>query len=162
MKRIALSLGFFAAALMVFMQLISPGSAGATTNMTSTPAAGEVQKTTLGQTGSASAPGRTLILQQRTFAPGSDSGAHPAPGPVVLFVQSGSITFRVDEGAAIVTRATGEQQQVMAGQTVTLNEYDVVTYDEGVVHDVANPGSEPAVTLESRLNPTESPATPAA
>jgi hypothetical protein len=35
-----------------------------------------------------------------------------------------------------------------------------VSYDEGVVHDVANPGTESATTIESRLNPTESPATP--
>lgn len=129
---------------------------------TATPAASGVEKQPLGQTESAVAPGRTLLLQTRTFAPGSDSGAHPAPGPVVLYVQSGSLTFSVIDGAAVVTRANGTQEQVNAGQSATLDEYDTVTYDQGVVHDVANPGEEPAVTLEARLNPTETAATPAA
>jgi quercetin dioxygenase-like cupin family protein len=129
-----------------------------------TPAATGVEKQTLGQTETAAAPGRTLILQRRVFAPGSDSGAHAAAGPVVLYVESGSVTFSVVDGAALVTRANGETEQVNAGQSVTLDEYDTVTYDQGVVHDVANPGTEQAVTLESRLNPTASPvpATPAA
>lgn len=133
-----------------------------------TPASSDIEKETLGQGQSAVAPGRVLLLARRTFAPRADSGAHPAPGPVVLFVESGAVEFTVVEGAAVVTRAgTSDQEAVPAGSETTLNAGDAVFYDQGVIHQVVNSGTEPAVTLESRLNPVDSatgaatPATPA-
>jgi mannose-6-phosphate isomerase-like protein (cupin superfamily) len=120
-----------------------------------TPAPGTgITKETLGQETSAVAPDRVLLLARRTFAPGADSGSHPAPGPVVLFVESGSVTFSVQDGAALVTRAGATTtESVAAGSEVSLNEGDEVSYDQGVVHDVYNEGSVAAVTLEARLNP---------
>jgi quercetin dioxygenase-like cupin family protein len=113
-----------------------------------------ITKEILGQGASAVAPDRVLLLQRRTFAPGSDSGAHPAPGPTVLFVDSGTVEFTVDEGAALLTRrGATEQKPVAAGDEVDLEQGDAVFYDEGVVHDVVNAYDDPAVTLEARLNP---------
>ncbi len=121
-----------------------------------TPTPSDIEKETLGKGQSAVAPGKELLLARRTFAPGADSGAHPAPGPVILFVESGAVDFIVVEGAAAVTRAGAtEQEAVAAGGEVTLSAGDAVFYDEGVVHQVVNNGTEPAVTLESRLNPAE-------
>jgi quercetin dioxygenase-like cupin family protein len=123
-----------------------------------TPNAGAaaIAKEILGQGASAVAPDRVLVLQRRTFAPGSDSGAHPAPGPTVLYVDSGVVEFAVDEGAALVTRqGGGEQEPVAAGDEVDLAAGDSVFYDQGVVHDVANTYDTPAVTLEARFNPSE-------
>jgi quercetin dioxygenase-like cupin family protein len=158
MRRIVLSFGLVVAFALVLGQGIGLERVNAASP---TPDASGIEKQTLGQTQSAVAPGRTLLLAERIFAPGSDSGAHPAPGPAVLFVESGSVRFSVIDGVAIVTKAgTGEQQELNSGESVTLEEYDTVSYDEGVVHDVANPGTESATTIESRLNPTESPATP--
>jgi quercetin dioxygenase-like cupin family protein len=126
----------------------TPETAGSTT----------ITKEILGQGGSAVAPDRVLLLQRRTFAPGSDSGAHPAPGPTVLFVDSGTVEFAVDKGAALLTRrGATEQEPVAAGDEVDLEQGDAVFYDEGVVHDVANVYDDPAVTLEARLNPPEMP-----
>jgi quercetin dioxygenase-like cupin family protein len=123
-------------------------------NASPTAAGAAVKAEVLGQTQSAVAPDRVLILQRRTFPPGSASGAHPAPGPVVLYVDSGSVVFTVTEGEAIVTRAgSTTTETVAAGSQATLATGDEVSYDAGVVHDVSNPGSEQAVTLESRLNP---------
>lgn len=129
----------------------------------STPsAAAAVKKETLGHGETAVAPGRTLLLQRRTFSAGTDSGAHPAPGPVVLYVESGKITFSVIQGAALVTKSgSTTAETVSAGSSVELNAGDVATYDQGVVHGVKNDGTETAVTLESRLNPAAA-ATPAA
>jgi plastocyanin len=126
--------------------------------------AGGVQKDLLGSGVSALAPGRTLLLQRRTFAPGADSGAHPAPGPVVLAVEAGTVGFKVVEGAALVTRAgaDGSGETIAAGAEVTLNVGDSVFYDESVVHVVRNTGDAPAITLEARLNPTEGATAPAA
>jgi quercetin dioxygenase-like cupin family protein len=113
-----------------------------------------VAKEILGQGASAVAPDRVLLLQRRTFAPGSDSGAHPAAGPTVLFVDSGTVEFTVDEGAALLTRqGATESKLVAAGNEVDLEQGDAVFYDAGVVHDVANAYDDPAVTLEARLNP---------
>jgi quercetin dioxygenase-like cupin family protein len=113
-----------------------------------------IKQETLGSSASAVAPGRQLLLNRRTFAPGADSGAHPAAGPVVLYVESGAVEFKVVEGAALVTTAGAKEATTLAaGKSVILKEGDVVTYDEGVVHDVYNEGRVPAVTLESRLNP---------
>lgn len=121
-----------------------------------TPTAEAIVWKTLGTGQSVVAPERTLLLQRRTFAPGSDSGAHPAPGPVVLSVESGTVEFLVPEGAALVTRAgDNSAEPLAAGSKVTLNTGDAVFYDEGVVHQFLNPGTEPAVTLEARLNPEE-------
>ena len=78
-----------------------------------------ITKEILGQGTSAVAPDRVLLLQRRTFAPGSDSGAHPAARPTVLFVDSGTVEFTVDEGAALLTRrGATEQKPIAAGDEV--------------------------------------------
>jgi mannose-6-phosphate isomerase-like protein (cupin superfamily) len=123
-----------------------------------TPAAGAsgVVTESLGKGVSAVAPDRVLILQERTFAPGVDSGAHPAPGPAVLSVEKGTIVFAVVEGAAVVTRYEATTQETIgAGSEATLQPGDSVFYDQGVVHDVRNDGTEPATTLEARFNPND-------
>src|SRR5690349_1053272 len=94
---------FTLATLIVFgIGIATHSGAAPVTAQASTPAA--VDKTVLGQGVSALDPNRVLLLQRRTFAPGSDSGAHPAPGPTVLYVDSGTIEFGVDKGAALLTR----------------------------------------------------------
>lgn len=121
-----------------------------------TPTPEAIKKETLGQELSAVAPDRVLLLQRRTFAPGADSGDHPAAGPVVLYVEEGEIIFEVVDGAALVTRAGATTTEpVAAGSDATLKTGDEVSYDQGVVHDVYNAGTVPAVTLEARFNPSE-------
>lgn len=145
-----------AVALLVAGMLLATGPRLAGAQATATPAPGAgVTKEVLGQGASAAAPDRVLLLQRRTFAPGADSGAHPAPGPVVLYVDSGTVTFEVEAGAALVTRAgSTTTETIAAGSEATLAQGDEVSYDQGVVHDVYNGGSVPAVTLEARLNPS--------
>lgn len=147
---------------LVLLGVLIVAAPGMTRAQNSTPsAAAAVKKTALGQFESAVAPGRTLLLQERTFPAGSDSGAHPAPGPVVLYVESGTVTFSVIDGAAMVTKSGSTAAQTLAaGNSVQLSAGDAVTYDQGVVHDVKNTGTETAVTIEARLNPTAA-ATPA-
>jgi quercetin dioxygenase-like cupin family protein len=136
------------------LAVVAPRPARALEDATPVPSAG-IERERLGQGESAAAPGRVLLLARRTFAPGADSGAHPADGPVVLYVESGAVAFEVEDGAALVTRAGATSTEtVAAGDEVTLNAGDEVFYDEGVVHDVYNEGSVPAVTIEARLNPS--------
>lgn len=119
--------------------------------------AGAITKEMLGQGASAVAPDRILLLQRRTFAPGSDSGVHPAPGPAVLYVESGAVAFKVTEGAALLTRqGSTTPETVAAGSEVNMEQGDAIFYDEGVGHQLVNNTAGPAVTLEARLNPAES------
>jgi quercetin dioxygenase-like cupin family protein len=137
---------------------IAPRLAGAQDS--ATPVAGQgIEKAVLGTEVSAVAPDRVLILQRRTFAPGAESGDHAADGPVVLYVESGEVTFEVVDGAATVTRADGTTEDLMSGKEASLSVGDEVSYDQGVVHDVYNEGTVPAVTLESRFNPNPAAAT---
>ncbi|HEY7035468.1 MAG TPA: cupin domain-containing protein [Thermomicrobiales bacterium] len=154
MRRI---LGIGTLVLLIGMMLVAGTRTIAAQEATPTAAAGGgVTKQELGRGQSAVAPGRDLILQERTFAPGGDSGAHPAPGPVVLSVASGEIDFYVVQGAALLTRAGATTQETLAaGSDTELKPGDSVFYDQGVVHQLINEGSEPAVTIEARLNPSE-------
>ncbi|HEU0113045.1 MAG TPA: cupin domain-containing protein [Thermomicrobiales bacterium] len=159
MKTLFVSIGILA---LTAIGVVAIGEAGSAAQGT-TPAAAAtgVSTTIFGQGASAVAPDRVLILQSRTFAPGSDSGAHPAAGPAVLYVQSGEVEFAVVKGAAIRLH-DGKPQggTIEAGAKAELSQGDAVFYDQGVVHEVSNSGSAPAVTLESRLNPAPSAATP--
>jgi quercetin dioxygenase-like cupin family protein len=125
-----------------------------------TPAANpDVARDVLGQIDSSISPGRTLLLAERTFPAGSDSGFHPAPGPVVLYISSGTVVYAVQEGVALYTPAGAtEAQPILPGQSMTVYAGDTITYDEGVIHDLKNESSDTAITIEARLNPTETPA----
>lgn len=147
-----LGMFFTLATLIVFgISIAAHGGAAPATARASTPPA--IDKAVLAQGISALDPNRILLLQRRTFAPGSDSGSHPAPGPTVLYVDSGTIEFGVEKGAALLTRkGETEAYGIEAGERMALEAGDAVFYDEGVVHDVANPNSDPGVTLEARFN----------
>ncbi len=122
----------------------------------------DVVRDVLGQIDSSISPGRTLLLAERSFPAGSDSGFHPAPGPVVLYISAGTVVYSVQEGVALYTPAgSTETQPILPGQSMTVSAGDTVTYDEGVIHDLRNESSETAVTIEARLNPVAAP-TPAA
>jgi quercetin dioxygenase-like cupin family protein len=129
-------------------------------NASGTPAAGDPTGVTievLGRGGSAVVPPeRELLLRRRTFEPGASTTPHPADGPVVLAVESGTVGFTVVEGAAQLTRAAaagspGATEVVAAGTEAILNPGDTVFYDEGVVHAVRNAGDGVAKTMEARL-----------
>lgn len=156
-RRVVLTLTLALAA--VTLPTLGPGPVRA---RQATPAAAtaQVTKETLGSGRSAAAPGRDLLLQRRTFPAGSTSGAHPAPGPVVLVVERGTVGFTVVQGAAMVTRAGpggsagGPAESLAVGTEAQLHAGDAVSYDQGVVHTVRNAGTDQAVTLEARLNPS--------
>ena len=54
----------------------------------------------------AAAPGHVLSLRRGIFEPGGVVPFHHHPGALVLWVESGELTYVVAEGEAQVTRAT--------------------------------------------------------
>lgn len=109
------------------------------------------------------APGSTLWLREGTFEPGGVVPLHHHPGALVLFIESGSLTYIVAEGEAIVTRATGEGtpapiEAIGPGTETVLTAGDSV-FEEGVIHVSRNDGEEPVNLLIAALAATDEPFT---
>ena len=68
---------------------------------------------------------RETVMQQIVFGPGGQSGWHSHPGPVVILVKSGVLTFFSGEGAGCTSRSYS------AGQAL-------VDSGQGHVHRAAN------------------------
>ncbi len=95
------------------------------------------------------APGQLLSLRRGIFEPGGIVPLHHHPGALVIYVESGALTYTVFEGEALVTRAAdagtpAPTERLGPGDAARLQPGDVV-YEEGVVHVTENLGDEPAV-----------------
>lgn len=109
------------------------------------------------------APGYTLWLREGTFEPGGIVPLHHHPGALVLFIESGELTYIVAEGEAIVTRATGEgtpapTEVIGPGMETVLTAGDSV-FEQGVTHVSRNDGAEPVTLLIAALAATDEPFT---
>lgn len=74
-----------------------------------------------------------VIVQSRTFAPGTQSGWHLHPGTEVAYLASGRLDLQV------------------AGKTTALAPGDSFTMPRGVAHNGVNRGTEPAVVVITLL-----------
>jgi quercetin dioxygenase-like cupin family protein len=109
------------------------------------------------------APGYLLSLRRGVFDPGGIVPLHHHPGALVIYVESGVLTYTVSEGTALVTRAAqagtpGPTEQLGPGTAALLQPGDAV-YEEGVVHVTENRGEEPAVIWIAALTATDEPLT---
>lgn len=124
-----------------------------------TPAAEELTVEALGAGMPAGAPGRSLILARATFPAGYTLPAHTHPGPVVVFVESGTYGYTpVSEGTRYVTRAgapdTPETPDL--GAEFFLEAGDALFHDEEVVGIDRAVGDDPLVLLLAVLfDPTQ-------
>ena len=100
----------------------------------------------------ADAPGRVLWVAEITIPPQTCRDFHQWDGALVLFVQSGSIEYRVSSTPA-ATVTMGHQDDattfkpVPTDTLVPLNSGDWVTQDDGASFAYRNPGRNPAVVL---------------
>lgn len=123
----------------------------------------------IGQGAPAAAPGHTLSLRRAVFAPDGYVSTHHHPGPLVLFVESGELTYGpIVEGQVEIVRgelyAAGEgtvtpTEQLGPGNETVLRSGDWLYEEGGVVHEARNAGSEPAVVWLSALWTTDEPGT---
>lgn len=109
------------------------------------------------------APGHLLSLRRGVFEPGAIVPLHHHPGALVIYVESGSLTYTVSEGEALLTRASdagtpAPSSRLGHGDAALLQPGDVV-YEEGVVHVTENLGEEPAVIWIAALTATDEPLT---
>ncbi|HEV2126245.1 MAG TPA: hypothetical protein VGW38_26110, partial [Chloroflexota bacterium] len=83
-------------ALMAAVLHGSPSVAGHAQDATPTPATG-ITTEVLGQGLPSDVAGRSLWLIRITFEPGAVAASHSHPGSTVFTIESGSITFTVEE-----------------------------------------------------------------
>jgi len=105
------------------------------------------------------APGYLLSLRRGVFDPGGIVPLHHHPGALVIYVESGVLTYTVSEGTALVTRVAqastpAPTEQIGPGATALLQPGDVV-FEEGVVHVTENRGEEPVVIWIAAMTATD-------
>jgi quercetin dioxygenase-like cupin family protein len=110
------------------------------------------------------APGYLLSLRRGVFEAGGIVPLHHHPGALVIYVESGVLTYSVSDGEALVTRAvdgggTPEPAETIGpGDATRLMPGDVV-YEDGVVHVTENEGDEPAIIWIAALTALDEPLT---
>lgn len=109
------------------------------------------------------APGYLLSLRRGVFEPGGIVPLHHHPGALVIYVESGTLTYTVSEGEALLTHVAQAgtptpTERVGPGMTALLQPGDAV-YEDGVVHVTENRGDEPAVIWIAALTAIDEPLT---
>ncbi len=126
----------------------APGTAAVST----TAAAPVVKDLLASATDPPAAPGRTLTLIRYTIAPGAQLAAHVHPGVQLASIQSGSLSYTVVSGTAMVKRAaTATPEAVTGPTTTTLGPGDEVEEKGDMVHFGANRTTSPVVILATLL-----------
>ena len=103
------------------------------------------------------APGQHLELVRYTIQPGTQLALHRHPGMQLAFIESGTLTYTVEQGEVIVHQPDGKERSVKAGSTGTLAAGEWIAETEGVVHFGVNDGLLPVVILAASLLETGQP-----
>ncbi len=112
------------------------------------------------------APKRTLVLSRVEVEPGAQLALHHHLGTQVAHIESGTLTYTVRRGSAVVK--TGESDQspklvrtIKAGQTAPIRSGQWIVEQPSDIHEAANRGSSPVVIyLATLLQTGAPPATP--
>ncbi len=85
------------------------------------------------------APGHRLEVVELEWEPGAYAARHFHPTALITCVQEGALGFRLDAGAAFVTRggtadAPGAPEALTPGVDVVLEPRDCITFDEFTSH----------------------------
>jgi hypothetical protein len=105
------------------------------------------------------APGYELSLRRATFEPGGSVALHHHPGSLVLYIESGNLTYTVFEGEADVVRAADEgtpsaTERIGPDSEVVLTAGDWL-FEQNLVHTAVNAGDTPTVVWIAALADTE-------
>jgi quercetin dioxygenase-like cupin family protein len=98
------------------------------------------------------AHGRTLSLVRYHIAPGAKLAAHVHPGVQMARIESGTLTYTVVSGTALVRRAGDDTDTGVTGPTtITLRVGDSVIERGDMVHYGENRADEPLVITATLL-----------
>ncbi|MCD9623651.1 hypothetical protein [Rhabdothermincola salaria] len=96
-------------------------------------------------------PGMTLSLVRYTIAPGAQLAPHVHPGIQMAFIESGTLSYTVESGTAVVRRATGTEEDVTGPSTTSIEAEESVVEVGDMVHFGANDTDAPIVILATLL-----------
>jgi mannose-6-phosphate isomerase-like protein (cupin superfamily) len=114
------------------------------------------------------APGRTMVLSRVEVEPGARLALHHHLGTQISRVESGTLTYTVRRGSAVVREGESDQQprlvrKVSAGQTARIRPGQWLVEQPSDIHEGANLGRAPVVIyLATLLKDGAPPSTPVA
>ncbi|HEY6145416.1 MAG TPA: cupin domain-containing protein [Solirubrobacterales bacterium] len=112
------------------------------------------------------APGRTMVLSRVEVKPGAMLALHHHLGTQISRVESGTLTYTVRRGSAVVREGESDQQPrlvrtIAAGQTARIQAGQWLVEQPSDIHQAANRGGAPVVIyLATLLKTGAPPATP--
>jgi quercetin dioxygenase-like cupin family protein len=112
------------------------------------------------------APGRTMVLSRVEVEPGAKLALHHHLGTQISRVESGTLTYTVRQGSAVVREGESDQQPrlvrvIKAGQTARVRPGQWLVEQPSDIHEAANRGSAAVVIyLATLLKTGAPPATP--
>jgi quercetin dioxygenase-like cupin family protein len=134
---------------------------------TSAPSAPEAKRDALAQTTKVQgAPGRELVLSRVVVPAGAKLALHHHLGTQVARVESGVLTYTVEQGSVVVRSGQSDAsptvvRTIKAGQTGTIKAGQWIVEQPSDIHRAANNGSEPVkIYIATLLKAGAPPATP--
>lgn len=112
------------------------------------------------------APGRTLVLSKVVIEPGAKLALHHHLGTQVAHIESGVLTYTVEQGSVTVRRGEADQspkvvRSIKAGQTGRIHAGQWIVEQPSDIHRATNSGSSPVVIyLATLLKSGAPPSTP--
>jgi quercetin dioxygenase-like cupin family protein len=112
------------------------------------------------------APNRTMVLSRVVVEPGAKLALHHHLGTQISRIASGTLTYTVREGSAVVREGDAETdprlvRTIAAGQTARIRPGQWLVEQPSDIHEAANRGSSPVVIyLATLLKSGAPPATP--
>lgn len=112
------------------------------------------------------APDRTMVLSRVEVEPGAKLSLHHHLGTQISHIESGTLTYTVRQGSALVREGESDQQPrlvrtIEAGETARIRPGQWLVEQPSDIHEAANRGRTPVVIyLATLLKTGAPPATP--
>lgn len=112
------------------------------------------------------APGRTMVLSRVEVEPGAKLALHHHLGTQISHIESGTLTYTVRRGSAVVREGESDQQPrlvrtIAAGETARIRPGQWLVEQPSDIHEAANRSGKPVVIyLATLLKDGAPPATP--
>jgi quercetin dioxygenase-like cupin family protein len=112
------------------------------------------------------APNRTMVLSRVEVEPGAKLALHHHLGTQISHIESGTLTYTVRQGSAVVREGESDQQPrrvrtITAGETARIRPGQWLVEQPSDIHEAANRGRVPVVIyLATLLKTGAPPATP--